>query len=491
MPHPTYLLALASGLAEGAVCPGGNAPASDPVWRLWLRGEGPGPSIAAFVASAEWKPAPAVIVVATDAVGFRRIAFPFKDARRIRQSLRFSLEAELLEPVDAYAVDHEVIPGEEGAVALVSLLKQEMLQSILASGTQCGLQTYRVLSSAHALLAASPPASSDHVQAYVGAEEAFVTLLRDGLVDQIVVLPSALGSILSELAEQGLTRPQDVTRLLAGETGDSRAELGPLRARLQSEIRDVAGRIARFLGVHVLPPDTTASVHGLYAPWIELDAAKGVARFSEAARPAGARVRVALGILEELGAAPEGVLSGKGPGFFRSASTWPAILAEVKRPLIALGVLVLVALAVAAGTYAVRTVSLLRQLERTRQELRALVAKRVGADVPESARVSVLREQLASLREQARAAARSSAVPYAILGTFTDVSTQAAAVPGVTVETVQVAAAQVTVAGQSPSYQSAEALRDKMGAIARFKGRTAKLTYQRAGPTIAYRITVQ
>lgn len=491
MPHPTYLLALASGLAEGAVCPGGNAPASDPVWRLWLRGEGPGPSIAAFVASAEWGQAPAVIVVSTEAVGFRRIAFPFKDARRIRQSLRFALEAELLEPVEAYAVDHETIPAEEGAVALVSLLKQDLLQGILAGSAQCGLRTYRVLSAAHALLAACPPASADHVQAYVGAEEAFVTLIRDGHVEQIAVLPSALGSILAELAEQGITRPQDVTRLLAGEGDDSRVDRSLLRSRLQAEIRDVVERIARFVGVHILPPDTTASVHGLYAPWIELDAAKGTARLLEAPRPAGARVRVALGILEELGSAPERVLSSKGPGFFRAAATWPAIVAEVRRPLIALGVLLLLALTAAAGTYGVRTVSLLRQLDRSQQELQRLVAKRVGANVPESARVSVLREQLASLREQSRAAARAAAVPYAVLGTFSDVSTQAATVPGITVDSVQITAAQVTVAGQTPSYQSAEALRDKVGAIARFKGRTAKLTYQRAGQTIAYRITVQ
>jgi hypothetical protein len=45
--------------------------------------------------------------------------------------------------------------------------------------------------------------------------------------------------------------------------------------------------------------------------------------------------------------------------------------------------------------------------------------------------------------------------------------------------------------GQTPSYQAAESLRDRFGSVPRFKGRTAKLTYQRAGQTISYRIVVQ
>jgi type II secretory pathway component PulL len=491
MAHATYLLAAASGLVEGAVCPGGNAPASDPVWRLWLKGESPGASIAAFVASAEWGPAPAVVVVATDAVGFRRVAFPFKDPRRIRQSLRYALATELLEQVDAYAVDHEVIPTEEGAVAVVSLLKQDVLRDILAASAQCGLKTYRVLSAAHALAAASPAPSPDHVQAYVGAEEAFLTVVRAGHVDRIVVLPSALQAVLAELAAQGITRPQDVAGLLTGAADGSGGGREGLRTRLRHELHDVAGQIGRFLRMQSLPPGTTCSVHGLYAPWIELDAAGGTVRVAEKPRPGELGERVALGILDELGIAPGAVLAGKGPGFFRAGSSWSALLGEVRRPLIALGVLLLLTLAVAGGTYALRTGSLLRQLALSNQELGTLVAKRVGGDVPESARVSVLREQLASLREQSRAAAHSAAVPYAVLGTFSDVSVQAAAVPGITVESVQIAAAQVTLTGQTPSYQAAEALRDKLGAIARFKGRTPKLTYQRAGQTIAYRITVQ
>ncbi|MFI5400120.1 MAG: type II secretion system protein GspL [SAR324 cluster bacterium] len=491
MSHATYLLAAASGLVEGAVCPDGAAPTSAPVARLLPKGEGVGAGMAALAASAGWEPAPAVIVVATDTVGFRRLAFPFKDQRRIRQSLRYALESELLEQVDAYAVDHELIPEEEGAHAVVSLLRQDLLRSVLDAVAQSGLRTYRVLSSAHALLAARPAASPDHVQAYVGAEEAFLTVVSGGHIDRIVALPSALQSLLAELVEQGMTRPRDVTRLLAGESDDSRVNRSLLRTRLQHELQAVVGQIDRFLRVHPLPPGTTCSVHGLYAPWIALDTAQGTASFADPPRPAAGPERAALGILHELAAAPEAVLSPKGPSFYRAAATWSAVFAAVKRPLVALGVLLLLTLATAGGTYVVRTVALRSQIARTNEELQALVAKRVGGNVPESARVSVLREQLAALRERARAAARIAAVPYAVLGTFSDLSTQAATVPGITVQDVQISLAQATMEGQTPSYQLAETLRDKVGAIARFKGRTAKLTYQRAGQAIAYRITVQ
>ena len=491
MSHATYLLAAASGFVEGTVCPGGGAPSSPAVARLLPKGESVGAGVAALAASARWEPAPAVIVVATDAVGFRRLAFPFKDQRRIRQSLRFALESELLERVETYAVDHELIPEEEGAHAVVSLLRQDLLRGVLDAGAQSGLRTYRVLSSAHALLAARPAPSPEHVQAYVGAEEAFLTVLSGGHIDRIVSLPSALQPLLAEMAEQGMTRPRDVARLLAGESDDSRVNRSLLRTRLQHELQAVVGQIDRFLRVHPLPPDATSSVHGLYAPWIELDAAQGTVRLADPPRAAGGPERTALGILHELASAPEAVLSAKGPGFYRAAATWSDILASVRRPLVALGVLLLLTLAAAGGTYGVRTWTLRSEIARTNEDLQALVAKRVGGNVPESARVSVLRDQLAALRERARAAARIAAVPYAVLGTFSDLSTQAATVPGITVRDVQISVAQATLEGQTPSYRLAETLRDKVGAIARFKGRTAKLTYQRAGEAIVYRITVQ
>lgn len=485
----TYLLAAAPGLIEGVDCQSG--PSAAPVSRVPPAGESLPAGLGALLTATEWDAGPAVIVVAADLVGFRRLSFPFRDARRIRQALHFSLESELLDGVDTYAVDHDLILEGEGARALVSLLKQDLLQGVLQSSTEHGLQPYRVLSAAHALLAAHPAASPDHMQVYVGAEEAFATLLRGGQVDQIKVLPSALPSVLAELSLQGVARPEDVYRLLTGEADDKRINRSLLRSRLVNALEDVLEQIGRFLQVQGLPAATTVSLHGLYAPWIEVDVEHASARLAAGPKPGGLPQRMALGILEELRGSPGAVLTGKGPGFYRAAATWRGILAEVRRPAIACGVLVALMLLVAGSSYLLRTVSLLRQLSRTDQELHTLVVKHVGANVPESAQASVLRERLQSLREQARMASRTNSSPYAMLGTFTDLSVQAAAVPGVTVENMQISGTQVVLAGQTPSYQAAETLKDRLGAVPRFRGRTVRLTYQRAGQGLAYRVTVQ
>ncbi len=447
--------------------------------------------IAALAKAAGWSGGPAVIVVALDLVGFRRLSFPFRDARRIRQSLRYSLDLELLYGVDTYAVDHELIQDEVGAHAVVSLLRQDLLRSLLDAGTGLALQPYRVLSAAHALLAAHPPSSAHHVQIYVGAEEAFATLAREGRVDQVNVLPGAQAALLAELRQDGAVRPEDVYRLLLGEPDEAQVGRGPLRARLLGELKDIVEEIGRFLRVQALPPGTTLSLHGLYAPWVEVDLAQGLANLNAGPNPESLPSREALGIVEELRAAPAAVLAGKGPSFHRAAASWRGIVAEVRRPAIAFGALLVLLIVVASTTYTARTVSLQRQLARTQQDLNALLVKRVGANVPESARSSVLRELLLNLRDQARAVARTGSTPYAMLSALTEVSVQAAAVPGVTVESVQISGTQIALSGQTPSYQAAEALRDRLGADPRFRGRTVGLTYQRAGQGLSYRVTVQ
>ena len=490
MAHATYLLAAASGLIEGVVCQGGKA-VSAPVSRVSAAGEDMAAGMVALAKAAGWSDGPAVIVVALDHVGFRHLSFPFRDARRIRQSLRYSLDLELLDGVDTYAVDHELILEDAGAHAVVSLLRQDLLRSFIQAGAGLALQPYRVVSAAHALLATHPPASPHHVQIYLGAEEAFITLSRDGRVDQAKALPGAQAEVLADLRPAGAARPEDVYRLLLGEGDEALEERALLRSRLLGELKEMAWEIGRFLRVLALPPGTTLSLHGLYAPWIEVDLAQGSANLNPAPERDSLPRREALGIVEELRVAPAGVLSGKGPSFHRAAASWRGIVAEVRRPAIAFGVLLVLLIAVASTAYIARTVSLQRQLARTQQDLNALMVKRVGSNVSESARSSVLRELLLNLRDQARAVARTGSTPYAMLGALTELSVQAAAVQGVTVDGVQISGTQITMTGQTPSFQAAEALRDRLGAAARFRGRAVKLPYERAGQGLSYRVTLQ
>ena len=324
----------------------------------------------------------------------------------------------------------------------------------------------------------------------MGAEEAFVTYVRNGHLDQIHALPSALAAVLAQLNLQEVARPADIARVLSPGADDVDVDQSHLRTRVLGELEEIVQQISRFLRVQGLADGTTISLHGLYAPWIDVDPLQGVASVRSIPRTPVA-TRVALGILDELRAAPEGVLAGKGPGFYRAAANWAGLLGEVRRPAIVCGALLALMILAAVTTYGLRTAALLRQIDHTGQELQALIDKRAGAKVPESARPSVLQQQLKTLREQARTAARGPAVPYANLGTFSDVSIQVAAVPGVTVESLQVNGSQVAMTGQTPTFQAVEILKDKLGALPRFRGRTVRLTYQRAGQGLTYRVTVQ
>jgi hypothetical protein len=499
MAQATVLLAAAPGLIEGVACRSGapDAPivrrvpaASASAAQDTTSGETLPAGLSALAEGANWPEGPAVIVVAADLIGFRRLSFPFNDPRRIRQALRFSLASELLDGVETYAVDHELILEGEAAHALVSFLKQDLLQELLAAAGQHALKPYRVVGAPHALLAAHPPASPDHIQIYVGAEEAFATVVRGGQMDQVQVLTSSLPAVLAELSQQGMSGPVDVHRLLSGEGDETRVNRSLLRSRLVAALEEVVDQIGHFLRVQALVPGTTLSLHGLYAPWIEVNLGKSQATLASGLRSAAAS-RAALGILEELYRAPERVLISKGPGFYRAAASWRSLITEVRGPAIALGVLIALLIVVSGTGYLMRTISLLRQLERTDREFQALVVQHIGANVPESARQSVLRERLQALRDQARLTSKAGTTPYAILGTFTDLSLQATQVPGITVESLQINGPQVVLSGQTPSYQAAEALRDRIASVSRFRTRAVKVTYQRAGQNLVYRVTVQ
>ncbi len=495
MANEVYLLSDAPVLTEGLVCQNGDLRVE--TRRSALVPADGAPGLAPLLEQAGWQEGGAVVIVPTQEVSFRKLTFPFREPKRIRQVLPLELESELLDDVKQYVFDHDLAPIEDQAMeAGVFLLRADRLAQIVAACQQHGLRCQRVTFAAQALVALRPPSAPLEFQVYVGADECFVSLVRKGRVEALKSFTSALSGMLRELFQQGVRSAADIHRLLVGEEEEAKVNRGLLRSRLVSELQAVAAEVNLFVRIHGLGQSPAVSFFGLYGPYFTCNGAHPGSGPSVALALAEQRVpepppRTLLGILGELPLQPRALLARRGFNFNQLGSGWQALLGEVRRPLITLGVLGALLLGLLAVQYAVTTLTLRGQLAQTDAQIQQILARRVSPNVPPLARLAVLQEQAQKLRDQAKSASRFDAYQYDVLALLQDVSVAVGAGSGVTVDTLEAGAGRLSLTGTTPSYQDTEALRDRLSALARFKERQPKLSHQRTGQTITYHLAFE
>jgi hypothetical protein len=494
MARSTCVIGLSRPLIEGfsAAAGEGGPRAARPVFAAEGGANGRGAaSLADFLSEAHWEPGVAVVVLPTDQATFRRLKFPFREQRRIRQVIRFELEQDVLDDIAQFTIDHEIAPlGEAGSEVQAYLVKSESVQAAVSACRAAGLSPYRVTLSAHALLAAHPPAQPLAFQVYAGAEESFVALVREGRIESIRSVATDLSALVLELQRQGVVSPQEIHRVLAGESESDNVNRTLVRSRMLGELNALAGELNLFLRVHDQGPPFAVEFFGLFGAFLRWGEARQVEVVGEPARSAASPPRRFLGILDELQTAALTLRSRQGVNFHAAGYGVWGQLAELRRPLVAAAALLALVIVLAVAQYGGRTWELWRQRAGVEAQIQAVIRKNIASSPPLSMGLPILRERVQKAREEAKGTARFSTYQYDALTLLSDLSGAIGDAAGITVESLTFGKDRLALVGTTPSFQASEALKNRLAGLAPFKGKEPKLTHQRAGQTITFRLTI-
>jgi len=173
-------------------------------------------------------------------------------------------------------------------------------------------------------------------------------------------------------------------------------------------------------------------------------------------------------------------------------ATWLAMARELRWPLTAAATLLVVLAGLLGTGYWLRASALESRLTSVNHELqRTLKVRPPLTSVTINAAMGRVQEQLAKLRKDREAVAYLDRYHYDTLNLFKDLSQVVHDQTGITVDAMSFTQDRLLLSGTSPSYTEAEALRNRIGAMPRFKGRTVKVTNSNVGQQIRYRLTVE
>lgn len=448
----------------------------------------------AFLDEQGWSGAPAVLVMPTSLVSFRRLEFPFRESKKIRQALPFELENELLDAPSEYAAQFTVHPREDGSAHVpVYLVPHSDLSGALESCERHGLVVQKVTFAAQALLEAEPPPTGRHFQVYLGADEAFVTLLLDGEVRTVQNLALPCERLRDALRAQGADTPARMLAALGGENEEDGALEHDWVGHLRGMLGEALGDLNRFLRIHAADEPFTLTLHGAYAPLFDWRPGDPELVLRPLAVGTAAVVeRAYFGPLAELEVNARGVLNPRGINFARRTGAWISQLREMRWGL-ATAAILLVLLGTVLGTHVYyRTAQLHSRLEhvnnRIRAELNIPVAENPGAV---NQALAKLEDERTRLRKERAAEARFAGYHYDALNLIMEVSRIVNQVPKFTVESLTFNRERFTMAGTTDNYSDSEGVKRRLLALPRFEGRTAKVTHSKSGDLIRYRLSIE
>jgi hypothetical protein len=497
MAYATYLVALAGPLTEGVpYAEGGVEPDAGAVDFLLpessqdaaVRQAG----LERFLAQCCAEPGSAVFVLPTEEITFRRLHFPFQEARKIRPVLRIELESELLEDVEEYASDQDIAPAPgSGADVYVYLARSARVRELAAACQRQGIALHAVTFSARALLATHPVTEPLAFQVYLGADEAFVSQVREGRMEAVKSVSSSLTAMLLELHNLGINSAGALRRLLSAPVVQERPDLESARSKLKAELESLAGEINLFIRIQSMGQAAAVYTYGLYAPWLEHSPATGQLSLDWSRSAPALPQRMFFGALGELVAAPDALKTRHAINFHRGGSGWTNRLKESRRPLLVGGVLLLLVLLLLTVNFGTRAVGLYRQQAEGEAAIHKIVRRYVSTDLPVSTGLAIIKERAQKARDDLKGTSRFSTYSYNALTLLTAISDAVAAGPGLAVDSLNLGPERLSMTGTTPSYQVSEALRERLAAIPQFKGKEPRLTHSRMGETTTFRITIE
>ncbi|MCH9044803.1 MAG: hypothetical protein IIA40_01710 [SAR324 cluster bacterium] len=447
-----------------------------------------------FLSQAQWPRGPVVLVLPTEAVSVRRLKFAFNEPKKIRQILPYELEDEVLGELDNYAYDFQIIPRENGsAEVLVFLVDKHHLQELAEAldGQQLSLQ--RVTFSAQALVAADADPGARRFHVYVGSDEGFVAYAVDGRLEAVSCFSALPRRVMGELESLSANSSQELLNALFHRQQEQ-PDADPVLRRMKEDLQGVREEVNRFMRINGAGEDATISLHGLFGRFFRWrpdvgDLSLTFDRDVDWSAPRGPF----FGVLTELLANPRNILAGRGINFYRRVASWVAQMAELKWPLIAMGLLVVVLAALLGGRFYVRTAGLEDRLSAAERDLQRTlnIPPPVNSLVVNSA-LAMLQERLETERKERQAVSYLDHYHYNTLMLLREISAVFQQFPELTVDALSFNRERFSLSGTTARYNESEALKNRIAGLTRFKSFTAKITHSRsAGQRIRYRISAE
>jgi hypothetical protein len=458
---------------------------------------------------------PVAFVLCSKAVTTRRLHFPFTQPKRIAQALRFELESELLGELDQHLYDHKVHVQPDGtALVMAYLVQRATIDELLRVCAQHRIVPQKVTLSAYALFQAGTIGSDLHFQVYAGAEEMFVSVIQHNRLQTIKTFPfNGIERILTASEGEVRTAKQFI-QLLDRRGGRAPAEPeSPAKApaklmerrhqasdsdralflhRFRDDLKnDLLLELNRFIRLHAPAHVPTLSLHGVFAPFLAWDPESRQAGIREDLAAIEAPARQTMGILEELQGKAAEISGPSAISFQTRRGGWLQPLVELRKPLAAMGALLLLALLLAGGNLYLKLSTLQRELERNEAELSAALKGAVPAGTTTAAALLVLKQRLEETRQKQATNAWLANYDHDVLNLLLELSEQFKERKGMTAEGLSYNPERFSIYGKTPEYSESEALLNGLKELERFKGRNAKVTHQRGDSDIKYRISVE
>lgn len=231
--------------------------------------------LTSLLEGAGWKGLPVVLVLPTSELIFRKLHFPFSDARKISKALPFELESELVEDFSQLEYVHHLQPEGEGTQVLVALAPRMLLESAGEVFFEHDLHLRSIDHAAVALHLMRPLTEGESgFLGYVGPEEAFVVVIREGKLANIVHFAHGIGKLLQSHAAILPTLPEVLGGFASrgnGSDAEPQAEWLSGADDFQQELAWLAAQFTRTFRLQGLVAESEIRFHGIFSPFLEWD----------------------------------------------------------------------------------------------------------------------------------------------------------------------------------------------------------------------------
>ncbi len=494
MARIAHLISIHAGRVEGVAIDGGDLlPETAHIYRSEqptanISAEGHS-TLAAFLEETGWTQRGALIILDTKLVRLRRLEFPFQAPKRIRQIIAPELDNVLLGPLEELEYDFRTIPKEDESAEVVAfLVRRDLLDGVLAECQRHGIQPLGVTFAAEVLNRALPDMPEHGFLVYVGDDELFAVHCSAGGLRAIRTIP---GEMTARLAP--LVNGQAVTTMTAVQEGSAARAMQPEQQALDpaTVLAPVVGAFNLFIRTHAVGENSPAVViRGRLAPQFQwnpaemgLEIVPGKLEQHGHKRPTG--------LLGEFDGNVKDLLSARGINFARRRFGWLNQLRQVRRPLIALATLSIMALVLGSVLLGLNIQQQRTRLAQLEQQTEAIVRRHVPRFTTLQAGLQVLRDRVAQQQQGRALNELFTDYHYNMLNLLQTLSAVYGELPGLTMESLQLNNERLILTGRTESYQQGEELRNRLTALPRFEGREITITNQRSPDGIAYRVAIQ
>jgi len=190
---------------------------------------------------------------------FRNVRLPFRDRKKIAQTLPFELDGQIPHPVESVLIDFAVLGQGQGSDLFTAVIPKADVEERVALLSDYGFDAETIDVEAvpvAARLMTTAPAESLNLLLDVGASETTGVLFRDGRILQVRSFPFGGDQITHALSGAlGISFSDAEARKRRGDTGLADAEITEACEKFFASLKNTIGSL-RIAGIVREDPDT-------------------------------------------------------------------------------------------------------------------------------------------------------------------------------------------------------------------------------------------